>query len=578
MTIHDQLNHLIQRGLITPTSDNTYQFHHALTHDVTYSTLLNADRRHLHQKVAESILNLYPQRLTEMAPTLAHHFAAANNHQQAYHFYRQAADAAARGYANQEAYDYYAHALGHSQHLPTLTPQERTDLYLAHGRLAELTHQYPHAHQLYTDLLTFGHKHHPPAIIAATLALATLATTSTPYHDINHGQTLATQALSLAETAHDVAAQAQALSLLMILARYQTKLNLAQAYGERALTLARQHQLTQQLAITLNDLANVYTSQQKVTQGLQLLTEATTLFRQQGNIPLLIDNLGNIGFLQYYIGDYPATAHTVTDILNLSQQTNNIWGFAYAYWIQCQLLATLGQFAPAITATHQALHYSQQGGITLPQVVLPAELAALYAFLGAYDQAQNQLTQAEQIATQQAPYLLPRIYLQYAYIHLWQQDYDQLATRLQQLQDINPSLSDPVILQAEYLYHQNQLDTAHQKLTTFLENQQYPAHTRLPQLYALLSRIAWAQNQPDQAVQYITQACHLTRTNQAHRYHWLGTAQHAYICQQQGQTTAAQQLQAESKASLNYCLRHTPQQYRHSFQRQAHQWLAPYQL
>ena len=50
-----------------------YTFRHALTLDVAYGTLLQERRRELHARLVDAIERLYPQRLSEHAPRLAHH-------------------------------------------------------------------------------------------------------------------------------------------------------------------------------------------------------------------------------------------------------------------------------------------------------------------------------------------------------------------------------------------------------------------------------------------------------------------------------------------------------------------------
>src|SRR4030095_16891426 len=49
-----------------------YTFKHALTHDVTYSTLLQERRKELHARIVSAIERCYPDRLTEHVERLAH--------------------------------------------------------------------------------------------------------------------------------------------------------------------------------------------------------------------------------------------------------------------------------------------------------------------------------------------------------------------------------------------------------------------------------------------------------------------------------------------------------------------------
>ena len=53
--------------------DPEYTFKHALTHEVTYGTLLQERRKALHARIVGAIERFYPDRLTEHVERLAHH-------------------------------------------------------------------------------------------------------------------------------------------------------------------------------------------------------------------------------------------------------------------------------------------------------------------------------------------------------------------------------------------------------------------------------------------------------------------------------------------------------------------------
>ena len=64
---------LIQLAATRP--EIAYLFRHALVQEAAYEAILKADRRLLHQATAEAMEIAYPDRLDELAPTLAYHFA-----------------------------------------------------------------------------------------------------------------------------------------------------------------------------------------------------------------------------------------------------------------------------------------------------------------------------------------------------------------------------------------------------------------------------------------------------------------------------------------------------------------------
>jgi tetratricopeptide (TPR) repeat protein len=98
--------------------DLEYTFRHALTHEVTYSGLLQERKKALHAKVVEAIERVYADRLAEHAEALARHALRGEIWEKAVDYLRQAgAKAHARG-AFQEALHQFEQALEVVPRLP----------------------------------------------------------------------------------------------------------------------------------------------------------------------------------------------------------------------------------------------------------------------------------------------------------------------------------------------------------------------------------------------------------------------------------------------------------------------------
>jgi class 3 adenylate cyclase/tetratricopeptide (TPR) repeat protein len=95
-----------------------YTFKHALTHEVTYGTLLHERRRALHARIVEAIEYRYADRLTEQAERLAHHAVKGQLGEKAVHYLRQAGLKAAARSALQDARLWFEQALGVLEALP----------------------------------------------------------------------------------------------------------------------------------------------------------------------------------------------------------------------------------------------------------------------------------------------------------------------------------------------------------------------------------------------------------------------------------------------------------------------------
>ncbi|HLB44626.1 MAG TPA: hypothetical protein VJK49_04505 [Candidatus Limnocylindrales bacterium] len=108
-----QLDTLEARGLIriaTYQPELEYLFRHALLQDTAYGSLLKQERRMLHQVVGQTIEELYPERLGELAAVLALHFEQSGETEKAIEYLVAAASFASDRNAIVEAFDLYGRA------------------------------------------------------------------------------------------------------------------------------------------------------------------------------------------------------------------------------------------------------------------------------------------------------------------------------------------------------------------------------------------------------------------------------------------------------------------------------------
>jgi class 3 adenylate cyclase/tetratricopeptide (TPR) repeat protein len=130
------LGHLHSAEFLYETSlfpDLEYSFKHALTHEVTYASVLQARRKALHARILEAMEKLYADRLAEQVDRLAQHALRGEVWDKALRFLRQAGVKAATRCANPEAVTSFEQALGVLPHLPQTraTLEQAADLRIA---------------------------------------------------------------------------------------------------------------------------------------------------------------------------------------------------------------------------------------------------------------------------------------------------------------------------------------------------------------------------------------------------------------------------------------------------------------
>jgi class 3 adenylate cyclase/tetratricopeptide (TPR) repeat protein len=98
--------------------EHIYTFKHALTHEVTYSSLLQERRRVLHARIVDSLERDESERLTDQVDWLAHHAFRGEAWDKAVRYCRQAGLKAAARSVHREAVARYEQALAALTHLP----------------------------------------------------------------------------------------------------------------------------------------------------------------------------------------------------------------------------------------------------------------------------------------------------------------------------------------------------------------------------------------------------------------------------------------------------------------------------
>jgi len=110
--------------------DPEYVFKHALTQDVAYNSMLIERRRTLHERAAASIEALFPDRLDDYLPELAHHYGRSGNTRKAVEYLARSAQQAIQRSAYQEAIASLTRALELTQKLPDESGRAREEMKL----------------------------------------------------------------------------------------------------------------------------------------------------------------------------------------------------------------------------------------------------------------------------------------------------------------------------------------------------------------------------------------------------------------------------------------------------------------
>lgn len=131
-----------------------YAFRNPLTQEAVYKTILLKRRREFHQRVAEAMETLYPDRLEGLYGLLAHHLSLAGRRDQAIQYSRLAAQQAVGLFAYDDAVQNLRAALG------LIEPGEQSEIHMTLleelGDVYRLLRGGTHAIELYQQALDLG--------------------------------------------------------------------------------------------------------------------------------------------------------------------------------------------------------------------------------------------------------------------------------------------------------------------------------------------------------------------------------------------------------------------------------------
>jgi class 3 adenylate cyclase/tetratricopeptide (TPR) repeat protein len=405
--VHADLRELERRDLLRAVADSTapsYTFRHALTQEAAYGSLLLKRRRELHLRVARSLEASSVGRLEEIAPLLAHHFAEAGHDEDTLRSALLAGDVAARLYANAEAATQYREALDAALRIGAETELLRS-VFEKRGGALELAGRHVEAIANYEEMRDVALGRRDGSMeLAANGAMALLFATPSPLFDAERGRVLAEENAATARRLGDRAAEARALWNVTVAIVYGggDPVRAVEA-GEASLTLARELGEREQVAFTLNDVSRGHMAVGDFATAADRLLEARGLWGELDNRAMLGENLTLSGLMKLFAGDHEGAAAAAREATAIAAEIGNKWGESYAQMFTYRIQLDLGEIGAAMATIERCAELGEEGGFAYSGIAAQADLARIYAYLGAGDRALPCGDRAHQLALDRLP-------------------------------------------------------------------------------------------------------------------------------------------------------------------------------
>src|SRR5574341_90006 len=557
----------------------SFIFKHVLTQETARESLLLKTRRKLHRQVAQSIEQIYADRLDENAALLAQHYHQAGDDAKTLEYAIRAGDLAARVYANDEALQQYALALGAAQRTKATTEQ-LIHLYTQRGRVLEVTGKFAHALEGYEEMATLARaRTDRPLDLASLMLRATARATPVATFDAELAQRLLDQALILARELADRAAEARILWILTLLNIHTSHLAQAVTYGEEALAIARElndhgQDMREQLAFILHDLSTPLIFSGQRVRGEAMQAEARALWRELGNKPLLVDNLGSAAQVAVISGDFARALEYSAEGVAIAESIGNLFGISLGLATQVTIYAELGEFDRALRLGAEALRLEELRRGVNP-VMIPVMQAWLLGSLGAFEQTAELERRARQVIDGPMPgHFRARAHADLARLNILRGEIAaaqaDLAAAYRDYDRGTLSSAAPAVAFAEAELALAQGDAARVIVLTdqgLAMMRQVGARIYLPDVLYLRGQAFAQQGKVDEALEALREARTSAESINARRILWQILAAMSDLEMQRGDAASAETWRAAACAVIQFIAEHTPDDVRDSFLR-----------
>jgi serine/threonine protein kinase/tetratricopeptide (TPR) repeat protein len=347
---------LIQQTAVLP--EPMYRFRHVLTQEVAYDSLLERQRRSLHEVVGRAIERGDTNSGSDLAPLLAHHFAHAGMWREAVQHGRRAVERAASLSQFADALTLLERVRGWMAHLPDDGARTDTlvDLLLHEDRLSETLGRRGRQQQIAEELIALLAPRGPSASLAqAYLRQGDVATLLKRFDAA--ARTLST-ALRLSRELGDVALECNALRSIGLLHWHQ---------GRHA-------------------------------DALDVAGRALAIARESGDDLMVAGDLANIGMILKGMGDYPGALASLEEALSIPALGQNPSKLLYALHTLASVHRSLGDLDRALVYLHRCDEIALVNLLHIPRSFHLTAIAHVYLQQGRVEDALGTYRQAVELS------------------------------------------------------------------------------------------------------------------------------------------------------------------------------------
>ena len=439
-SIQRSLQHLEEHGLINAEpmrDDASYIFHHALTQEAVYGTLLKRRKLELHRSVGEAIERVYAERLDEQIEFLAHHYYLGDVPDRALEYLVLAGKRAAGRYANDEAQEHYTRAHGLLER--TQAPiDQHLDVYVGLADVASFQGEYDASLSYYDTGLSLAVSNSglvPPHRVAEIerkagrawerkggyeeafsrlqTAVSQLTESSAPedqlerarsYNDLgwvafrqgrmDEAESWTKRSLEEFTSARSWQDVAAAYNRLAGISYQQGEWDLAAEYALRGMKLREQIGFTYGLAMSYNNLSVIYMAGGDWDQGIRYAEKSLEMKERIGDVAGVGVSFNNLGMAYKDRGELTRAQEYLHKSLSTAKRIKNANLLASTLSNLGQVALLAGNWADAIGYLEESLTVASSSGSNDQMAETLCVLASAWMQTGNLERSEQYLEQA----------------------------------------------------------------------------------------------------------------------------------------------------------------------------------------
>ena len=381
-----------------------YLFRHVMTREVAYESLLYAERRDLHRKIAQSIETQRGAHVDEHIEVLAEHYTLAEDWPQALEYHLRAGDRAQAIYANEDAIHRYQKVLEIAQHVSDslgkrLTTHEGLgDTYQLVGRYDEALESYEQARAVLDELEPESDTRRHRADLCRRTAHVYECKSEYPTAQ----EWLDRGLESLGKDVHDLES-ARIYTVRAAVYHRQGDNQEAIQWCERAIQITsniESSKAAKETAHTSYLMGEIYRRLGDNDQAVHFAQHSLGIYRDLGNIigqGQAHITLANAHFEQ---SDWQAAMRHYRKSLAIKEKVGDVYGQGVLANNIGEIHRIRGQSEQAITFYQRSLQVWEELGVTYGKGLIHNNLGAVYVRMGELEQATEHLDRSEDFFAQ----------------------------------------------------------------------------------------------------------------------------------------------------------------------------------